>query len=73
MSDFITRTPNKDQQVEQLFSCLLAQVVLPEDVQELCSSRITVCYPHGCKIVPRGISGTTLFALTDSHDSSTIL
>ena len=42
-SSFTSKTPNKDQQVEQPFYCPFVQVL---DVHELCSDSFCVCYPQ---------------------------
>ena len=46
VSDFTSRTPNKDKQVDQPFHCLFVQVLYPRDVHELYGSRVSACYPH---------------------------
>ena len=73
LSDFTYRTPNNDQQVEQLYYCLSSKSYNPETSMSSAVAALLHAIRTGVKIVPREKSGTKRFAWTDSHDSSIIL
>ena len=73
LSDFTSRTPNKDQQVEQLYYCLSSKFYNPETSMSSAVAALLHAIRTGVKIVPREKSGTKRFAWTDSHDSNIIL
>ena len=60
---FTSRTPNKDQKIEQLFYCPVAKALLPGDIYELRGERFCQCYLQVFTKVPRAKSGTFLVHL----------
>ncbi len=69
---FPTRTPNKDEKIEQLLYFLLVQVLYPGDIHELRGKRFCHATRKRSQKVPRIKSGTFWFPWMDSHDSTPI-
>ena len=56
-SYFTSRTPDKNQKIEQLFYFLLAQVPQSGEIHELRGERFCACCPQALEKVPRAKSG----------------
>ena len=70
---FTSRTPNKNQKIEQLFYCPMVQIPSPRDIHELRGEHFCACYSQALTKVPRARSGSFWFAWTDSHDSTALV
>ena len=71
-SSFTSRTPNKNQKIEQLFYSIFFKSHNPETFMSSAASAFVHATLKRSQKVPRAKSGTFRFPRMDSHDSSTI-